>query len=69
MPRYREGDVPNVAGDPLTQDVFITAAILGLLMSIGFTYFGWKAKQYWLAIWGAGLGICSIAYLVYMFSR
>jgi len=68
MPRYREGETPNVAGDPLTQDVFIAAAIFGLLLGIGFTIVGWKAKQYWLAIWGAGLGICSVVFLIYMFS-
>lgn len=68
MPRYREGQLPDPAGDPLTQDIFTAAAVFGLLLGLGFCYAGWRARQYWLAIWGGGLSLCSVAYLIYLFS-
>lgn len=67
MARYRIGETAEMGPDVLTQDVFIGAAVFGLLMSIGFVYAGLRGKQYWIAIWGAGLNLSSIAYLLYIF--
>ena len=69
MARYREGMTPETGGDVLTQDIFIGAAIFGLLISIGFVYAGLRGKQYWLVFWGGGLTISSIVYLLYIFLR
>ena len=67
MARYRIGESPETGGQAVSDDIFIGAAIFGLLLGIGFTIVGWRAKQYWLAIWGAGLFIASIVYLIYIF--
>lgn len=67
MARYRIGETAQTGADQLTQDIFIGATIFGLLLGIGFVIAGWRGKQYWLAIWGGGLALCSIAYLYYLF--
>ncbi len=67
MARYRIGETAQTGADQLTQDIFIGATIFGLLLGTGFVVAGWRGKQYWLAIWGAGLALCSIAYLYYLF--
>ena len=67
MARYRIGESGESAPDFLTQDVFVGAAIFGLLISIGFVIAGMRGKQYWIAFWGAGLTLSSIAYLLYVF--
>lgn len=66
MARYRIGETPETGADVLTQDIFIGAAIFGLLISIGFVIAGMRGKQYWLVAWGAGLTLSSIAYLLYV---
>jgi len=64
--RYREGDSPDNLST-LDDTMFMGAAVLGLLMGIGFVVAGIKGKQYWLALWGAGLVIASVLY-IYSFS-
>jgi len=66
MARYKIGETPETGADVLTQDIFIGAAVFGLLISIGFVIAGLRGKQYWLAFWGGGLTISSIAYLLYI---
>jgi uncharacterized membrane protein len=66
MARYRIGENPETGGDLLTQNIFIAAVVFGLVLGIGFTIAGFRGKQYWLAIWGAGLSICSVIYLFYV---
>jgi hypothetical protein len=65
MPRYRIGETPETGADHLTENLQIGAAVFGLMTGIGFVYAGLRAKQYWLAIWGAGLVIASLIYLGY----
>lgn len=65
MPRYREGETPETGADHLTENLQVGAAVFGLLVGIGFVYAGIRARQYWLAIWGAGLVIASLVYLGY----
>lgn len=67
MARYKIGETPQTGADVLTQDIFIGAAIFGLIISIGFVYFGLRGKQYWLVFWGGGLTLCSIVYLSYLY--
>jgi len=67
MARYRIGENPETGGQPVSEDIFIAAAIFGLFLGIGFTIAGLRAKQYWLASWGAGLFVVSVVYLFYLF--
>ena len=69
MARYKIGETPETGGDVLTQDIFIGAAVFGLLISIGFVIAGLRGKQYWLVFWGGGLTISSIVYLLYIALR
>ena len=64
--RYREGETPHLPA--LDETMFIMAAVLGLLMGFGFVLLGIKVKRHWLTIWGGGLVLSSIAYLVYAFT-
>lgn len=65
--RYREGESPGSVPS-LDETMFIMGAVLGLLMGIGFVITGIKAKRHWLTIWGSGLVLTSVAYLVYSMS-
>lgn len=65
MARYRIGETPETGGDHLTENLQTGAAVFGLLVGLGFVIAGVRGKQYWLAIWGAGLVIASVAYLIY----
>ena len=67
MPRYRVGETAETGADHTTENLQIGAAVFGLALGIGFVYAGLRARQYWLAIWGAGLVIASLAYLGYQF--
>lgn len=61
--RYREGEkLAAHAND----DMFIGSAIYGLLLGVGFVYVGLRYRQRWLAFWGFGLVLASIASLVVM---
>lgn len=65
MARYREGETALTGADTLTNTLFAGAAMFGLVLGIGFAIAGWRGRQYWLMIWGAGLALCSIGYLGY----
>lgn len=65
MARYRIGETPTPGGtDPVTATMLTGAAVFGLLIGIGFVIAGMRARQYWLSIWGGGLVLSSIAYLI-----
>jgi hypothetical protein len=61
--RYRIGEKPGELGPPATDDMAIGTAVFGLLTGIGFVVAGLRGRQSWLAVWGAGLAIASVAYL------
>ncbi len=65
MARYRIGETPETGGDHLTENLQTGAVVFGLIAGIGFVVAGLRAKQYWLVVWGAGLALASVAYLVY----
>lgn len=67
MARYRIGEPPPADAPQPADGLEIATAIFGLLMGIGFVYAGLRARQYWLAIWGGGLAVCSVLYLGYQF--
>lgn len=64
--RYREGNIPENIGPLITNEPLVFTAVLGLLMGIGFVIAGVKARQIWLALWGAGLVISSVIYIGYV---
>lgn len=67
--RYRIGTDPGADGYPLDQGVFTSMAVLSLAIGIGFVYAGLRSRHYWLAIWGTGLSLSSMAYLLYLVLR
>lgn len=63
--RYREGE-EFLAHTGVHEGMLLATVIIGLLMGIGFVIAGRRGRQYWLAIWGGGLVVASVAYLVYV---
>jgi len=61
--RYRIGEPQPEAGTALDQGAFMGLAVLSLLIGAGFVLAGIRSRHYWLTIWGAGLSICSMAYI------
>ena len=63
--RYREGE--EILPSAGVHDGMLTVTVVvGLLIGVGFVIAGWRARQYWLAFWGSGLVIASVAYLIYV---
>lgn len=60
--RYREGETPGDLGSPVEME-FTGVGIFGIVLGTGFVIAGVRARQYWLALWGAGLTLSSIAYV------
>ena len=59
--RYREGEIPaEQLAVNASNDMLILTAFLGVLIGIVLTVMGRKGKQLWMAVWGAGLVLCSI---------
>jgi hypothetical protein len=67
--RYRIGETPAEQGFAADLWVFNGLALLSFLLGIGFVLAGIRSKHYWLSIWGAGLSLSSVIYLVYIVSR
>jgi len=61
--RYRIGEKPGELGPPITDNMTIGTAVFGLLLGAGFVVAGIRGRQLWLAIWGGGLVVASVAYL------
>jgi hypothetical protein len=61
--RYRIGITPDELGEPIGQGAIIAAAVLSLVLGVGFVITGLRSRHYWLSIWGAGLSLASAAYL------
>ena len=64
--RYRIGETPDESTLILDQGVFTSMAILSLVMGIGFVFAGIRSKHYWMATWGSGLTLSSIAYVIFV---
>ncbi len=64
--RYRIGQEPDQALAPDQGPLTFTAA-LSFLIGIGFVYAGLRSRHYWMCLWGAGLSLWSIGYLVYVY--
>lgn len=66
--RYRIGTDPQQAQEQV-DGMIVGSAVFGLFTGIGFVIAGVRARQFWLAFWGAGLVLASSAYLVYILFR
>ena len=65
--RYREGQEIPENIEPLMGDASMAfAAVLGLFIGIVLTMLARKGKVMWLTVWGAGLALLSVVYLVYL---
>ena len=64
--RYRSGDNPEQLGPAIDQGSFLAIAVLSFFIGIGFCFAGIRSKHYWMAIWGSGLCISSIIYIIYV---
>ena len=61
--RYREGETPDNIGSPVSGDMLIFGAIIGLLIGVVLSIAGIRGRQIWLAFWGGVLVVKSVAYL------
>lgn len=59
--RYREGDTIDRLASHASDDMIIGTTIYGFILGIGFVYVGMRYKQRWLAFWGLGLSLASVA--------
>lgn len=66
--RYRIGSDPQQAGQQV-DGMIVGSAIFGLFTGMVFVVAGVRARQFWLAFWGAGLVLASSAYLLYTLFR
>ena len=64
--RYRISDNPDELGPPLDQGAFLAIAALSFFIGIGLVIAGMRSKHYWMAIWGTGLSLSSVIYIIYV---
>jgi hypothetical protein len=64
--RYRIGETPNEPVMSLDQGAFLLLAILSLAIGVGFVLAGMRSRHYWMAIWGTGLALSSLGYIIYV---
>ncbi|MDZ7803993.1 hypothetical protein [Thiohalophilus sp.] len=66
--RYRIGTDPEQARQEV-DGMIVGTAVFGLFTGVIFVLAGMRARQFWLAFWGAGLVLASSAYLLYTLIR
>ena len=64
--RYRIGEAPNESVMSLDQGAFLLLAILSLIIGVGFVFAGMRSRHYWMAIWGTGLALSSLGYIIFV---
>lgn len=62
--RYRIGEELPQPGPPISGEMLIFAVVLGLLIGVTLFVLGWRGRQLWLTVWGCGLVLSSLIYLV-----
>lgn len=67
--RYRIGENPDELGHGLDQGSFLAIAALSFFIGIGFIFAGMRSKHYWMAIWGSGLSLSSVIYIIYVLTK
>ena len=64
--RFRIGETPNEPLMSLDQGAFLAIALLSLAIGIGFVFAGIRSRHYWMAIWGTGLALSSLGYIIFV---
>lgn len=59
--RYREGEAVDRLASHSSDGMIVGTTIYGFILGIGFVYVGMRYKQRWLAFWGLGLSLASVA--------
>jgi len=59
--RYPIGQEPQKLANHANDEMFIGTSIYGFILGLGFIVVGLRVRQRWLAFWGAGLSLASIA--------
>lgn len=62
--RYRIGEELQHVGPPISAETLIFAVVLGLLVGVSLFGLGLRGRQMWLTVWGGGLVVVSVVYLV-----
>jgi len=62
--RYRIGETSQQVGPPVSGEMLVFAVVLGLLIGIVLFGLGRRGRIMWLTVWGGGLVLVSIVYLV-----
>lgn len=63
--RYRIGETAGQPGQPVGEGILTGGAVLSAVVGIGFVVAGLRSRHYWMSIWGTGLTLSSLIYLVY----
>ena len=64
--RYREGTVPGEADSFGGGEMYVFAAIIGLVIGIVLSFVGVRGRQFWLMFWGGFLVLKSVVYIAAM---
>lgn len=64
--RYREGPTPGSLGAPAGIEMLVFTAVLGLIIGLVCLAMGWRGRFLWLRVWGLGLTVASVGYLVHL---
>ena len=62
--RYRIGEEFQQAGPPISSESLVFAVVLGLLIGVALFGLGLRGRIMWLTVWGGGLVLVSVVYLV-----
>jgi hypothetical protein len=65
--RYRIGETSQQVGPPISGEMLVFAVVLGLLIGIVLFGLGLRGRIMWLTVWGGGLVLASVTYLVSFF--
>ena len=64
MNRYREGEIPGQLGPPVFDYLSAGTAAYSVLLGIGLVIAGRRFKQLWMVVWGAGLVVVSLGFVL-----
>lgn len=62
--RYRIGETSQQVGPPISGEMLVFAVVLGLLIGMVLVGLGLRGRIIWLTVWGGGLVLISVTYLV-----
>jgi hypothetical protein len=62
--RYRIGETSQQVSPPISGEMLVFAVVLGLLIGIVLFALGRRGRIMWLTVWGGGLVLVSVAYLI-----